>query len=117
MPPRKLAVSCLLAALCAMSAALLVPAAAQTHASHDKDSPMHASMMRQMKAMDAVKSTGDIDRDFAAMMRAHHEGAVDMAEILLKHGKDPTLRAMATKIIADQKKEIRQFDEWLAKRR
>jgi uncharacterized protein (DUF305 family) len=35
----------------------------------------------------------------------------------LKNGKDPKMRAMAKKIIEDQKKEIKEFDQWLAKRK
>ena len=49
------------------------------------------------------------------MMRMHHEGALEMAEVELKHGKDATMRNMAKAIIAAQKKEIKQFDQWLDK--
>src|SRR3546814_7070617 len=35
---------------------------------------MRSSMMGMRKHMDAMKSSGDIDQDFAAMMRIHHQG-------------------------------------------
>jgi uncharacterized protein (DUF305 family) len=63
---------------------------------------MHASMDK----MHAEKTAGNTDHDFAHLMMAHHQGAVDMSELLLKEGKDATLRGMAEKIIADQKQEI-----------
>ncbi len=72
------------------------------------------SMMRMMQG--APPYTGDADIDFNKQMRTHHLAAVDMAEVQLAQGKDAESRALATKIIADQKKEIAQIDAWLAKR-
>ncbi|MGH8810957.1 MAG: DUF305 domain-containing protein [Advenella sp.] len=74
---------------------------------------MHASMMNMQQQMDSVKASGDTDYDFAVMMRIHHQGAVDMAQMELDKGKDPQLQAMAKEIIAAQKKEIAQFDQWI----
>jgi uncharacterized protein (DUF305 family) len=76
---------------------------------------MHGSMMGMMKSMESMKTTGDPDRDFAMMMKMHHQGAIDMAQMELKSGKDASLKAMAKKIIAAQQKEIKEFDQWLAK--
>ena len=76
---------------------------------------MHKSMEGMKEIMGAMKMTGNTDYDFAVMMRMHHQGALDMAEAELKHGKDPTMRSMAKTIIAAQKKEIKQFDQWLDK--
>jgi hypothetical protein len=64
-----------------------------------------AAMNRMMAAMD-VKPTGDIDRDFVAMMTPHHQGAIDMAVIELRYGKNETLRRLAQEIIVDQMQEI-----------
>ncbi len=75
---------------------------------------MHGSMMNMSKQMDTMKPSGDVDYDFAAMMRIHHQGAVDMAELELKKGKDPKMQQMAKEIIAAQNKEIAEFDQWLA---
>ena len=76
---------------------------------------MKGSMMGMMKNMESMKTTGDTDHDFAMMMKMHHQGAIDMAQMELKSGKDASLKAMATKIIEAQQKEIKQFDQWLAK--
>lgn len=78
---------------------------------------MHKSMMKGMKEMEAMKSSGNIDHDFAMMMKQHHESALDMAQVELQHGKDAKMRSMAKKIIESQKKEIKEFDQWLAKRK
>ncbi len=83
-----------------------------------KDSmDMHKAMMKGMKDMGAMKSNGNIDHDFAMMMKMHHQSALDMAEVELQQGKDPKMRSMAKKIIESQKKEIKEFDQWLAKQK
>ena len=78
---------------------------------------MHRSMMSGMQKMNAMKPTGDTDKDFAMMMKMHHQQALNMAEMELAHGKSPDMLAMAKQIIAAQKKEIAQFDKWLAKQK
>lgn len=75
---------------------------------------MKRSMMSGMDSMKSMQMSGDTDKDFAMMMKIHHQGAVDMAEMELAHGKSPAMKDMAKKIIAAQKKEIAQFDRWLA---
>ena len=75
------------------------------------------SMMTSMnETMGQMKSSGNIDIDFARMMRMHHQAAVTMAEAELKSGKDPQMRVMAKDIIYAQKKEIAMLDKFLAKR-
>jgi Domain of unknown function (DUF305) len=64
-----------------------------------------AAMTKMMNAMEA-KPTGDIDRDFVAMMAPHHQGAIDMAVIELRYGKNEQLRRIAQEIIIDQMQEI-----------
>jgi hypothetical protein len=54
----------------------------------------------------AVKPSGDIDRDFVAMMSPHHQGAIDMAISELRYGKNEQLRRIAQEIIVDQLQEI-----------
>ena len=84
----------------------------------DKSSPsmaMKQSMSGMMKDMQEMPLSGDTDRDFAAMMKIHHQGAVDMAQAELTSGKDPQLRKMAQSIISVQKKEIKEFDDWMKK--
>ena len=79
-------------------------------------SAMHESMMKGMRDMQSMPTTGDVDRDFAAMMRMHHQQAIEMAQQQLRDGKDPQMKAMAKRIIEDQRKEVKEFDDWLAKR-
>lgn len=66
---------------------------------------MDASMARMMQAMH-VPPSNDPDRDFLAMMIPHHQGAVDMARLVLVHGRDPLVRRLAEEIIASQQTEI-----------
>ena len=75
---------------------------------------MMAGMDKMNHDMAAVPMTGNADRDFAAMMIPHHQGAIDMAQAELRHGKDPAMRKLATDVIAAQKKEIAMMHRWLA---
>jgi uncharacterized protein (DUF305 family) len=74
---------------------------------------LRQSMMSGMKQMQDMKVSGDTDKDFAMMMKMHHQQALDMAQVELEHGKSPEMKAMAKKIIAAQKKEIAEFDQWM----
>jgi hypothetical protein len=53
-----------------------------------------------------IKPTGDVDRDFVAMMIPHHQGAIDMAKALLGHGSNEQLRRIAQEIVVTQGQEI-----------
>ena len=64
------------------------------------------------KSMD-ITFTGDADKDFLAAMIPHHQGAVDMAEVVLQHGKSPKIRQLAQEIITMQKKEIAEMKQLL----
>ncbi|OOR98315.1 hypothetical protein B0187_08565 [Haemophilus paracuniculus] len=64
--------------------------------------------------MDGVKDN-DPDRAFARSMIPHHLGAIKMAEIQLKYGKDPEMRKLAEAIIKAQDPEIKQMEKWLKK--
>ncbi|TWO73006.1 DUF305 domain-containing protein [Caenimonas sedimenti] len=82
---------------------------------HAADKDMKAMMMKGHEKMMSMSMTGKPDVDFAMAMREHHMGAVEMAQWQIDHGKDAKMKQMARKIIADQKKEIAQFDQFLAK--
>lgn len=67
---------------------------------------MDAGMARMMEEMHAPGYTGNADVDFLAMMIPHHAGAVEMARLVLIHGKDPLTRQLADEIIVSQTAEI-----------
>lgn len=82
------------------------------------DNSFDVQMSRSMEQMHrdmAVAPSGDPDRDFAAMMIPHHQGAVDMARIELQFGKDPVLRRLAEGIIVEQLQEIDVMKRALAR--
>ncbi len=66
---------------------------------------------KMMEGMEKEPS-GDADRDFVMMMIPHHQGAIDMAKVELKYGKDPELRKMAEGIVKAQEREIAQMKDW-----
>ena len=70
--------------------------------------------MRMMKIMDQP-FTGNPDVDFRVHMIPHHQGAVDMAKIALKHAKDPETKKMAEAVIKEQDREIVEMQAWLKK--
>jgi len=72
------------------------------------------SMNDMMSNMPAF--TGEADADFMRQMKVHHGSAIAMAETELRHGDDPQARALAEKIISDQRAEIAQIDAWSAAR-
>lgn len=90
----------------------------------------HAAMGKQedgrstagyKKAMDGMMAgmmtpyTGDADKDFIYGMIPHHQGAVDMAKVVLEFGKDPDVKKLAEGVIQAQESEIKWMNEWLTK--
>ena len=75
---------------------------------------MHAGMSRMMQEMHAAGASGNVDADFLAMMIPHHAGAVEMARLILIHGRDPATRRLAEDIIASQSVEILAMERRLA---
>ena len=73
-----------------------------------------AGMQKMMSDMHASGYTGNADVDFLAMMIPHHEGAVEMARLVLVYGKDPLTRRLAEEIIASQTAEVAAMRERLA---
>ncbi|APW37065.1 DUF305 domain-containing protein [Rhodoferax koreense] len=126
--PRSFAIQSASAAIGLCLAVLTVPAVAQSkmdHGAHNAPaapadaSPstkaFQASDEKMMKDM-GVAYTGDADRDFVSHMIPHHEGAVAMAQVQLKYGKDPELRKMAQDIVKAQETEIAFMKKWQAKK-
>ena len=77
-------------------------------------SEMNVGMAKMMSDMHAPGYTGDPDIDFIAMMIPHHQGAVDMARLVLQDGTDPVTRKLAEEIIASQTVEIEGMTRRLA---
>ncbi len=79
----------------------------------DPASRAYMQSMQKMNRDMRKPMTGDADQDFARMMAAHHQGAIDMARVELQYGKDPDLKAMAQKMVDDQTKGVQQLQDWL----
>jgi uncharacterized protein (DUF305 family) len=73
-----------------------------------------AGMDRMMSGM-MVPYTGNADVDFVTGMIPHHQGAIDMAKVVLEFGKDPAIRKLAEDIIKAQDSEIAFMQDWLKK--
>ncbi|MDP3988900.1 MAG: DUF305 domain-containing protein [bacterium] len=74
-------------------------------------SGMHGAMSGMM--MDLSGKTGDaLDLAFLDGMIVHHEGAVEMAQALLKETKRPELIKLGNDIITAQTGEIKMMGEW-----
>ncbi|MCE8009976.1 DUF305 domain-containing protein [Halomonas daqingensis] len=69
---------------------------------------------RRMHEDMAVEFTGNPDADFARGMIPHHQGAIDMANVVLMHGEDEAIRDLAREIIEAQEEEIAFLRDWLA---
>jgi uncharacterized protein (DUF305 family) len=79
-----------------------------TKAYVDAAERMHGPMMEGMQA-------NDPDEAFVRGMIAHHQGAIDMAKVVLQYGKDEQTKKWASDIMRDQQREISEMQAWLEK--
>lgn len=92
----------------------------EDHIIHSNKDSIHSSsknemvsaMKEMMEEMHQQKPTGNIDSDYANMMSDHHEGAVEMSEILLQKSSNSDLKSFAQKVINAQNKEIDLLDRY-----
>jgi len=80
---------------------------ASSKAFNDAMGKMHKDMM--------ITYSGNADADFVRGMIPHHQGAIDMAKVELKYGKDPELRKLAQAVVTAQEAEIKEMNAWLKK--
>jgi uncharacterized protein (DUF305 family) len=88
--------------------------AAQTANATPATKAYEAANVKMHKDM-AITYTGDADKDFLRGMIPHHQGAIDMAKVVLQYGKNPQVKALAEKIIKDQEAEIAEMKALLAR--
>jgi uncharacterized protein (DUF305 family) len=72
------------------------------------------AMSTMMKGM-VASNTGKADLDFVQGMLPHHQGAVDMAKVVLQYGKDAEIRKLAEAVVKAQDAEIAFMKGWLTK--
>lgn len=99
------------------SGASFAQPAAASGSSMEHSKHMQQQMMSGMQQMQQMPMSGNMDKDFATMMRHHHMQGIEMAKMELAQGKSPEMKRMAQKIIKDQQKEIAEIDKWLAKQK
>lgn len=74
----------------------------------------HQAMERMHGPMMEGVMNPDPDIAFVQGMIPHHQGAIDMAQIVLKFGKDPANQQLAREIIVMQEHELAEMRAWLA---
>jgi len=89
----------------------------QGHAPHlnvpEFDSKMMMGMEKMGRNADLQIINGNTDHDFAMLMIGHHQSAIEMAQMELDYGTHEEMKTMASKIIEEQQKEIKDLQEWL----
>jgi hypothetical protein len=99
------AISVAAVALCSIGSTARAAGAVNTGAETPFLTENDQAMTRMMDGM-SIKPSGDVDRDFTAMMIPHHQGAIDMAQAELRYGHNEQLRRIAQEIIVEQQQEI-----------
>ena len=75
-----------------------------------------AGMAKMQTDMSAGIQETDMDIAFNCGMIPHHQGAIAMARVELKYGKDVENRKLAEALIKAQEKEVKEMLAWLEKR-
>ena len=93
-------------------AEMAMPEPAATTADTPATTAYKQGMDKMMAGM-MVPYTGNADVDFAKGMIPHHQGAIDMAKVVLEFGKDAEIRKLAEAVVAAQESEITFMQNWL----
>ncbi len=104
--PKPPAIRRLLLALLALAAPALAFAATSSGTDVERFAAENEAAMTKMMDGMSIPPSGNIDKDFAAMMIPHHQGAIDMAMAELRYGHNEQLRRIAQEIIVGQMQEI-----------
>ena len=93
------------------------PAPADPHAGHAAAGPTaadraFAASETEMHRLMAEASGATLDESYIAKMIAHHQGAVQMAEVVLRDSRDPEIRRMAQAVVDAQTREIAEMRAW-----
>ncbi|HVV80407.1 MAG TPA: DUF305 domain-containing protein [Pseudolabrys sp.] len=97
-------------AVTVLAGPVLAQSASETPANKEYMAGMDKMHKKMMEATDS-----DPTKSFAKKMVAHHEGAIDMSQTVLKYTKDEEIKKMANKMISEQQKEVKELNDWLAK--
>lgn len=79
----------------------------------DNDEDGHMGMSMNDMSKDLENRTGDdFDKNFVAMMIAHHQGAIDMAKLAETRAQHEEIKELSKNIITAQTKEINDMQQW-----
>lgn len=78
----------------------------------------HSEMMSGMLTADqlsalSARRASDFDREWMSAMIAHHEGAIEMANDVVRDGKNSAVRDLANAIVSAQDAEIMEMKDLL----